>query len=451
MDLKFLFPFGNVNRGSKIIIYGLGVCGKSYIEQIKATNYCEIVAVSDSYVVDNHLGCPFCKIKNLSKGLEFDYIVIGITLPYVMDEVCKELIANGIAKEKIISPLSIGNLSAPVHHEAQVPDENGLKVLYTMAGGLGDAIMELCLYEKLIEMVPDVVIDVYGEPCCKYVYNSKKNVRYIIDYNKESISLDQYDLALQASWGITIQKSDDEKIGRYSEELLRCIKETQYDMKRGESLITRLRRAQILGKDKFWLMGRGEIWSLSRNKIHLDIDQEYIKDFLDLDLKKYITVNCGVDMRRVRSDQIPTKIWPHKRFAEFIQLFKSKYKDIQVVQLGDDKQEKIIGADKYIFGKSFELVKHIIKNSLLHIDDEGGLVHMATALGTKCIVLFGPTPKEILGYPQNINLSTEVCPGCFAYVNDWNANCMKGERVPGCMWSIDPEVVYHKADEYLEM
>jgi ADP-heptose:LPS heptosyltransferase len=52
----------------------------------------------------------------------------------------------------------------------------------------------------------------------------------------------------------------------------------------------------------------------------------------------------------------------------------------------------------------------------MHIDDEGGLVHMATALGTKCAVLFGPTPVGIFGYEQNINICADTCKECFGIV-----------------------------------
>ena len=76
-------------------------------------------------------------------------------------------------------------------------------------------------------------------------------------------------------------------------------------------------------------------------------------------------------------------------------------------------------------------------------------MHLATALGTKCIVLFGPTPMDILGYEQNINICVDACPGCFAYVNDWNANCLRDDHMPKCMMDIDAQMVFDAANAYL--
>ena len=95
-------------------------------------------------------------------------------------------------------------------------------------------------------------------------------------------------------------------------------------------------------------------------------------------------------------------------------------------------------------------MKYIMRDSLLHIDDEGGLVHMGTALGTMCIVLFGPTPMDVLGYPQNINICSYVCPGCFSFIDGWNSYCFRGGNAPDCMYSISPEIVMKKIVEFLD-
>ncbi len=326
----------------------------------------------------------------------------------------------------------------------------GLSLLFVITGGIGDAIMELCFYERLIELVPEITIDIYGETYCKYIYGSKRGIRRIIDCKLEKAKMEDYDVVLQASWGITVYYVDEERVSLRSKELLDCIKKTQYDMRAEGDLSNRIRRAQILKKDKFWLMGRGEIWSLSRKNIKVDMLEEYEQDFRDLNLGKYITINHGVDMRKVGIDQSPTKVWPSEYFEKYINDFKDSYKGIEIIQLGDNNQEPIRGADRYIFGQNFEVVKYIIKNSMLHVDDEGGLVHLATALGTKCIVMFGPTPIDILGYDENINVCANACPGCFSYVSDWNAKCILGNKEAKCMYSIKPHLIMEKTRSYLD-
>lgn len=86
------------------------------------------------------------------------------------------------------------------------------------------------------------------------------------------------------------------------------------------------------------------------------------------------------------------------------------------------------------------MVKYILKNALFHLDCEGGLVHLATAIGTKCIVLFGPTPLKYYAYPQNVNIHTGVCEGCMDLSDNWPYECINNKR-QCCMYSITPEMV----------
>ena len=45
MTINGIFPFEYVEKNSKVIIYGLGKYGMSYIEQVQATGWCDIVGV----------------------------------------------------------------------------------------------------------------------------------------------------------------------------------------------------------------------------------------------------------------------------------------------------------------------------------------------------------------------------------------------------------------------
>ncbi|MBR5162824.1 MAG: hypothetical protein IKW79_02235, partial [Schwartzia sp.] len=95
-----------------------------------------------------------------------------------------------------------------------------------------------------------------------------------------------------------------------------------------------------------------------------------------------------------------------------------------------------------------ELVKYVLRNAVLHVDIEGGLVHLATQLGTKCAVLFGPTPVTFFGYPQNINIVSPRCAGCHGLYEDLN-HCAKEQAEPECMRSITPEMVMEAIAKYM--
>ncbi len=94
-------------------------------------------------------------------------------------------------------------------------------------------------------------------------------------------------------------------------------------------------------------------------------------------------------------------------------------------------------------------VAWIIKQSLLHIDGESGLVRLAHALHTKSIVLFGPTSRNFFGIEANINLSSEKCSDCWWATQGWLSQCPRGLVIPECMESITPQrVAGHVEDHF---
>lgn len=111
--------------------------------------------------------------------------------------------------------------------------------------------------------------------------------------------------------------------------------------------------------------------------------------------------------------------------------------------------EKIENADVHLLGKNLELVKYILKNSLLHIDCEGGLVHLASQLGTKCVVLFGATDVDYYSYRQNINLVAEICTPCYMAWSS-GSECLLKSKEPPCMLSITPQKVCEVTYNYLK-
>jgi ADP-heptose:LPS heptosyltransferase len=100
-------------------------------------------------------------------------------------------------------------------------------------------------------------------------------------------------------------------------------------------------------------------------------------------------------------------------------------------------------------GESFELVEKIITDSKLHFDCESGLVHVATQLGVKCFVVFGPTPIWYFGYEGNCNIGPKVCGECKGLLNDWYTHCIKYDS-PKCMESITAQMVFEKIEDYLK-
>ena len=107
----------------------------------------------------------------------------------------------------------------------------------------------------------------------------------------------------------------------------------------------------------------------------------------------------------------------------------------------------IEGTDVYVVGKTtFNQVKILLKYASLHVDCEGGYVHLRQWLrGGTSIVLFGPTSSDFYGYENNINIHGTGCSQpCEWLTKDWVTKCPRGFDNPPCMYSISPEMVMNK-------
>ena len=141
-------------------------------------------------------------------------------------------------------------------------------------------------------------------------------------------------------------------------------------------------------------------------------------------------------------------MWPFDYHVKLNEMLKKAFPNIEVIQIGSKTVKRVPGADRYILGENLETTKIILSNALLHFDCEGGLVHMASQLGTKCFVVFGPTPAWFLGYDNNTNILPLVCGECKSTHCDWFTECFKYSK-PECMYSITPEQVFESISDYI--
>ncbi|MDR1104201.1 MAG: hypothetical protein LBK92_02445 [Endomicrobium sp.] len=176
--------------------------------------------------------------------------------------------------------------------------------------------------------------------------------------------------------------------------------------------------------------------------LRLNYKQKPLEKF-NIGNAKYITVQYGFGGDGKNDD---IKCWNTKNWEKLIKILKTKFKNIAVVQVGlsNDRLENVdINVAKRT---SFDELCSIVKKSLLHIDIDGACSHIAWALRTKSIILFGPTDAKYSMYPENINIMSSICGGC------WHrfGKCVIGEEKPSvCMNSINPEFVAEKAIDYI--
>ena len=335
-------------------------------------------------------------------------------------------------------------------------DFDGLSIGFICPPAIGDSIISKKVFEAVIQVEPNCTIDIFcadkkAEVFAKAFYSGNKNLNVITDYNQEEFS--KYDLVLHASsFSVIIFAVNQKRLQKLSPALFLAVakidvynKNFIYKKDFAGRVLFQMARSRILKTDRYTSLSCDGALPIYDNKVTINLLPEWQKEFDKLKLKKYITVgsNGGTLNRHW------IKEWPTKYYVEFIALLKSKMPEITVVQTGGNGVEKLENADRQLLGTDLELTKYILKNSLLHVDCEGGPVHLASQLGTKCAVLFGVTDVNFYGFNQNINIVSEVCSPCYFAWNTDSECLLGGGKEPLCMLSITPQKVFDVVYRYL--
>lgn len=178
------------------------------------------------------------------------------------------------------------------------------------------------------------------------------------------------------------------------------------------------------------------------------LDPSYTLKKFNLDNVKYITLNCCSDFNYSKHN---IKIWGMENYLQLVKLLKDRLPSYKIVQIGVGPDDRIIpNVDINLLNQTnFKDLKCLLKYNEIHIDCEGGLVHLSHALGKKSVVIFGPTSSTEYGYPDNINIQGESCCsyGCVHVFENWHSKCVCDEKLH-CMKNITPSLVCSKICEF---
>lgn len=163
---------------------------------------------------------------------------------------------------------------------------------------------------------------------------------------------------------------------------------------------------------------------------------------------KAITAQAGLDMDQQYLVLAPgtnwsSKCWPTEHYARLIdKLHEDGHVPVLIGGPADTKLgEEILSQSKarpvnLIGGTTLKQLAYIIKKAVVFTGGDTGPMHLAAALNTPVIALFGPTDPARNGpYGANHTVITASvpCVGC------WQRVCSKPEH---CMKSIEVEKVY---------
>ena len=454
-----------------ILIYG---AGNNLTFSFYDLNRCyQIAAVMDGNeekIGQRAFGLTISGICDALKK-EYDYIVVT---PANAAGINEKLIDFGADKKKIVSLQEALNL-IPEDDWEKCPEtdveENG-HIAVVMCGGMGDLLIGKVWLESVIRKydISREEIEIY------FAENLKSDGEYIF---KDSVSRENiHTIHTEAA---------DFFSGRYYKAVLRfCIvpevwrKEIGLAGKSTGDFYTYIDRLWQYGKkhynrgfisaDGFCKTIRerlvdepgvmyhtafdvfGDLMSYA-NIRELNIDKVRCEEYLEktgLAGDTYITLNTGLNAE-YRSKK-NTRAWAFEKWVELSEALKRKYPNIKIVQVGlRMREEDDIPADLHMNGRtSLEQIVYLLKKSLLHIDYDGGLVHVRHMTGQKSIVLMGSSASENHAYPENVYIQTKECKPCEWTRPDWLSVCGRGCDTPICMDSITVEMVMEKIKNELE-
>lgn len=332
-----------------------------------------------------------------------------------------------------------------------------------LGGGLGDALVGSRFIRDFQQALDHVcTFDVYFVPNnCKsaLLFQSIKGFEkgYTLEISPAAVSY--YDFTLKVIPSVVLV---DDRINYHVLE------------KRCPEVLKRLDHLKMAQKEIDYFLARGwngmglfSDWSVKQqqkcyNYLHALMDIPYgghamstkvderVLERFGLQSKKFMTIHDGWHVGKTLTRSRPTKALPLEIWIKIVQQIKAKRPDLLIVQLGANTGHDIPGVDMNLKNKlSLDESISVLAHSALHLDVESGLVHLGTAVGTRSVVMFGPTNLDWFGYPENINIPPKQCGNCWQVTENWMDACPLKMDDAVCMSSVDATAVTNHVLEAL--
>lgn len=339
---------------------------------------------------------------------------------------------------------------------------NNIRIAIQLKGAIGDQLIGCNYIKALYDKISDknVSIDIFCRPFISDLFlNNVDFINSVFPEPSFNEKDENYDLYVRLDRFPNVLKYNEHKIQK-SPLLYKYVLLCQNFKQQNKMYYTGRSEYDSILNIYTLIKGQKRINQMDINSF-LNMDEQFkynihlpestiISDY-NLQNKKIITIHRGFDANRNSNSN---KLWPQEYYNLLISLIKEHFSDYTLVQLGINEQRcpAMKNIDLNLVGKtSLADVTNILKHSVLHIDGEGGMVHIRHAiLGGVSVVIFGPTSKDFYGYSENINISSNACPHWCEHIKEkWDEGCLITNGEPLCMRSIYPKEVFNKIESYL--
>lgn len=327
-----------------------------------------------------------------------------------------------------------------------------LRIFFYLPGGMGDAACARRLVETYKTFLPDADFEVYS-PVTQAVQTVFGDLPYVTAAPSGRVYWKNYDLVVFACLTVKFLHADEVRLSSLAPMFMPVFKraKTAQDAL-GILLDDPFLTEPVLGR---WLLKNGgRRFDLMSYTGGTELPHDAVTrraacggNNFGLAGAPYITFHDG---KNRTCPQLPTRFWPSAHWQQFIRLFKEKFPDIKVVQVGEKNNPVYAEADVCLAGRT-ELtdLPELLNGALCHIDTESGLVHLAQFLNVRSAVLFGPSDVRFFGYAKNKNLSAGNCGGCMWMTPDWMTRCPLEKTEIGCVRNIPPKQVLSAVQEII--
>lgn len=343
-------------------------------------------------------------------------------------------------------------------HNAQ-GNEDVVSIAVILTHGVGDAIIALAWLKELYKQAQyKLQIDLFIIQDIKHIFYNQKFINAIYPEELFNDAL-QYTLKIRIFQFVNIKAYPPAGVEIHPQLLEQINRIAAFEKKHAVfgryGWITQGAWINFcaLRKLNFWeALGESRVIDFSsQSRIGLDLRPAAfsVLERYKLENMPFITLHAGIHAD-FSPNGVATRIWPHERWNEFCRLFKLAHPEILLVQLGGSHCLAMEGADICLIGQTTQEESAVLlKQAVLHIDGDSGLVHMRRQFSGVSVVLYGPTVAAYCGYAQNINIVSPFCANCALMTPDWNNQCPRGFETAECMAAISAECVFEAVIKHL--
>lgn len=313
--------------------------------------------------------------------------------------------------------------------------------------GIGDCLEELPMLSRLKEMIPGPAeIDYFAR--APLFYTGVPHLKHIYPFSRPR-NMQDYDVFLSTRRLWTVLHCNWHKLRRLAPQVHGALlKLHQFNAQVIDNYALVNQCAELFGRNRREQQDMFGDFGLRRDmRPYCGWDEKAFEVLEKYGLRpgEYLTFSRGAGSQT----DTHTKLWPLEYFEQYCLLLRQEFPSLPIIQLGaETRYGNVNNASLSLLGKtSPEETKVLLKYSLLHLDNDSGLMHLRAALHGKSVIVWGPTSMENVSYAENINLNARICPPCAYLTKNWVLSCPKGTNE--CMKAIKPQAVAQAAQNYI--